>query len=323
METIPQPAGEKHIERTSSEVPDTEPLFLRRLNDLPPHMKTYQEELACAKAIEAGLFAREKLECFVYAPEFRQDLQTIAERGDAAFNHFVMSGILLSRSIANKYISVANTSYYSRMDLYQDAHIGLIRAVRGWDYAKGNRFSSYAKLTISGTVMKALSARQTGDHHDYEFIQAFRNTQNALQERLGRAATYAEIEDELGWNADQRRRHRTLMQPTIDVNGTVPWDGSGIELGDVLVDDYAGTPEDVLDSMQEPHQIIHTVCEMLDERSARILLLRHGLIDGQKRQIKEIGEQEGIHFMTVSRIIQKAYKVLRTSDELRALLNEK
>jgi RNA polymerase primary sigma factor len=109
--------------------------YLREIGRIP--LLTAVEEVELARAVEAGLFADEKLlHTFDLKPEDRRDLHVLVLRGQAAKRKLIEANLRLVVSIAKRYIGRG----MSILDLVQEGNLGLIRAVEKFDYARGYKF---------------------------------------------------------------------------------------------------------------------------------------------------------------------------------------
>ncbi|MYS85837.1 sigma factor, partial [Embleya scabrispora] len=93
-----------------------------------------EQEVSIAKRIEAGLFALEKLDSEPgLTPQFRHELELVAEDGKRAKNHLLEANLRLVVSLAKRYTGRGMLF----LDLIQEGNVGLIRAVEKFDYTKG------------------------------------------------------------------------------------------------------------------------------------------------------------------------------------------
>jgi RNA polymerase primary sigma factor len=111
-----------------SGVEDAVHLWMYQLRSTP--LLSEKEEVALAKRIEKG--------------------------DEKAINQMIEANLRLVVSVAKKYRRY-NESVVSLSDLIQEGNIGLIRAVRKFDYRKGYRFSTYATYWIRQAITRALS----------------------------------------------------------------------------------------------------------------------------------------------------------------------
>lgn len=129
--------------------------YLRRLSDY--RLLTAEQEVELAHEIEAGLFAAQLLAGGALRPgQDARELRTIVLLGrqasDALFH-------------ANLRLVVSTARHYTRRgldfeDLIQEGNLGLHRAVRRFDFARGCRFSTHATGYIRNAISGAV-ANQT------------------------------------------------------------------------------------------------------------------------------------------------------------------
>ena len=128
-------------------------IYLREIGRVP--LLTAEDEVELAKAIEAGLFADEKLAGGQPCRGARQaELSLLAAEGLRAKQRLIEANLRLVVSIAKRYIGRG----LSFLDLIQEGNLGLIRAVEKFDYTKGYKFSTYATWWIRQAITKALAA---------------------------------------------------------------------------------------------------------------------------------------------------------------------
>lgn len=190
-------------------------------------------------------------------------------------------------------------------DLIQAAHLGLVKAVNGFDPQRGRDFLAYAVPTISGEVKRHFRD-QGWDIRPPRRVQELRSeverAAGELMQTLGRAPRLSEIADHLGAaeddvvecvaSADLYHVH-SLDAPVGGADDVV--------VGDTLgeVDRTIATIEDVLS--------VRPLLDRLSPRDRRILALRY--FSGWTQQ--QIADDVGVTQMQVSRLITKALRRLR------------
>ena len=129
--------------RTVPDPEDLEALYLKQIGQYP--LLSAEEEAEVAQRIEAGLYADHLLGLGRYSTRReRHELERVRADGRTAFNQMVASNLRLVVSIAKKY----SRSKVDFLDRIQEGNLGLVRAVQKFDYARGNKFSTYATWWI-------------------------------------------------------------------------------------------------------------------------------------------------------------------------------
>jgi RNA polymerase primary sigma factor len=150
---------------------------------------TAEQEVDLAKRIEAGLFAEHKLDTDPdLSPEFRRDLELVAEDGRRAKSHMLEANLRLVVSVAKKY----SDRGLSLLDVVQEGNLGLIRAVEKFDYTKGYKFSTYAMWWIRQAIQRGFadSARTIRlPVHVLEMLSKLSRVERDMHQRLGREPT--------------------------------------------------------------------------------------------------------------------------------------
>ena len=138
-------------EEPCAESSDAIRLYLKNIVGVP--MLSAEEETALFKTIEAG-----------------------GKEGDAALARVVEANLRLVVSVVKRYMNRG----MEFLDLVPEGNMGLMRAVAGFDYHKGCRFSTYATWWMLNKVMKpqtkmgamvshtSLSEPYSKDFHDNE-----------------------------------------------------------------------------------------------------------------------------------------------------------
>jgi RNA polymerase sigma factor (sigma-70 family) len=130
-------------------------IYLREIGRVP--LLTAEDEVELAKAIEAGLFAEEKLGGGIpMLGAIHGDLELLVGEGIRAKQRLIEANLRLVVSIAKRYIGRGLVF----LDLIQEGNLGLIRAVEKFDYTRGYKFSTYATWWIRQAITRAIADQQ-------------------------------------------------------------------------------------------------------------------------------------------------------------------
>ncbi len=283
-------------------------IYLREIGKVP--LLTAQDEVELAKAIEAGLFAREMMQggCKVVgAGPSGAELAMIADQGDRARQRLIEANLRLVVSIAKRYIGRGMVF----LDLIQEGNLGLIRAVEKFDYTKGYKFSTYATWWIRQAITRAIADQARTIRipvHMVETINKMARIQRQLHQDLGREPTPAEVADEMGIPADRVAEIQRIAQEPVSLQAPIGEEDS--DLGDFIEDADAVVPMEAAAFMMLQDQL-EQVLDTLSPREQRIIQLRFGLIDGHPRTLEEVGRDFGVTRERIRQIESKTLVKLR------------
>ena len=193
--------------------------------------------------------------------------------------------------------------YYGRglepEDLYQLACVGFIKAVRGFDPALGNEFSTYAVPKIAGEIRRFL--RDDGavkvSRAVKERAMRVRRIQSELESRLGRSPGVSELAAAAGLTPEEVA---ACEQAEISVDSLERELSGGGRLGDLIGDEGMEERTCLYLSLEE-------ALETLPERERQVIALRYAR-DMTQQQVSRI---IGVSQVQVSRIEKRAIEKLR------------
>jgi RNA polymerase primary sigma factor len=287
-------------------------IYLREIGRVP--LLTAQDEVDLAKAIEAGLFAEEKLHggCPEPAGNGRSgaelaELALLAADGMRAKQRLIEANLRLVVSIAKRYIGRGLVF----LDLIQEGNLGLIRAVEKFDYTKGYKFSTYATWWIRQAITRAIADQARTIRipvHMVETINKMARIQRQLHQDLGREATPDEIAAEMGLSADRVAEIQRIAQEPVSLQSPIGEEDS--DLGDFIEDADAVVPMEAAAFIMLQDQL-EQVLDNLTIREQRIIQLRFGLTDGHPRTLEEVGREFGVTRERIRQIESKTLAKLR------------
>ncbi len=284
-------------------------IYLREIGRVP--LLTAQDEVDLAKAIEAGLFAEEKLQGGSPSSECRgaelAELALLAAEGMRAKQRLIEANLRLVVSIAKRYIGRGLVF----LDLIQEGNLGLIRAVEKFDYTKGYKFSTYATWWIRQAITRAIADQARTIRipvHMVETINKMARIQRQLHQDLGREATPEEIAVEMGLSADRVAEIQRIAQEPVSLQSPIGEEDS--DLGDFIEDADAVVPMEAAAFIMLQDQL-EQVLDNLTIREQRIIQLRFGLTDGHPRTLEEVGREFGVTRERIRQIESKTLAKLR------------
>jgi RNA polymerase primary sigma factor len=284
-------------------------IYLREIGRVP--LLTAQDEVELAKAIEAGLFAEEKLQGgYPRAGHHGAQLAELAllgADGMRAKQRLIEANLRLVVSIAKRYIGRGLVF----LDLIQEGNLGLIRAVEKFDYTKGYKFSTYATWWIRQAITRAIADQARTIRipvHMVETINKMARIQRQLHQDLGREATPEEIAAEMGLPPDRVAEIQRIAQEPVSLQSPIGEEDS--DLGDFIEDADAVMPMEAAAFIMLQDQL-EQVLDTLTVREQRIIQLRFGLTDGHPRTLEEVGREFGVTRERIRQIESKTLAKLR------------
>lgn len=269
---------------------DSLKLWWRRIQQYP--LLTGEREIALAKRIEQG------------------DHQ--------AFNEMVECNLRLVANIARKCQRHAGPAL-SLADLIQEGSLGLIRAVKKFDYRKGYRFSTYASYWIRQAVMRSIAEQGRSIRLPVHMVESVSRTDRAraaLTQELHRPPTKQELASHL--RISERKvediTEKVAEPMSLDV---IVGDEEESAIVDFIEDLRAPSPVDcaTLIALREE---VERALTCLSAREAEVLSLRFGLGgNGQSKTLDEVGLQLCLTRERIRQIEKMALKRLKCLTPLR------
>jgi RNA polymerase primary sigma factor len=314
-EAMPVIATPDDVDLSAIDIDDSISLYLKEIGRIP--LLTAEQEVSLAKRMEAGKYAKRNLSTNGrLGEEERDDLHWTIRDGQAAQEHLIKANSRLVVSVAKKYVGRG----VPFLDLIQEGNIGLIRAVKKFDYRRGYKFSTYATWWIRQAVTRAIADQGRTIRvpvHMYEQINRLARVSRQLVQELGRDPTVEEIAVELGVGAKKVERTIKVSQRPLSLEMPVGEEDDSF-LGDFIEDSDAPSPTDQA-SQQLLRDQIDDIFVSLTPREVRILQLRFGLVDGYSYTLEEVGKKFGVTRERIRQIEAQALGRLRHPSRSRKL----
>ncbi|MDH5507800.1 MAG: sigma-70 family RNA polymerase sigma factor [Anaerolineae bacterium] len=291
-----------------SEFVDSVGLYLKEMSRVP--LLSNVEEVAIAKRIEQARTAERQLKKLNgrTPEEDKLVLETIIEDGRLAREHLIQANTRLVVSIAKKYVGRG----VPFLDLIQEGNLGLMKAVKKYDYHRGFRFSTYATWWIRQTITRSIADQGRTIRvpvHMIDRIRLLYKTAHILEQRLGRPPGVEELAEAMEIDTGKVQWMLRVSWLPLSLESPVG-DEEDSELGMFVEDQTTPSPSDTA-----IHNLLSSKVEevlaTISPREARILRLRFGLENGRSYTLEEVGEKFGLTRERIRQIEGKALRRLR------------
>jgi len=219
-------------------------------------------------------------------------------------------------SIAKRYLNRG----LSFLDVIQEGNLGLMKAVDRFQFRRGFKFSTYATWWIRQAITRAIA-----DHgrtirlpvHVIESLNRLEKERKALRTETGREPTPDEIAGRLKLPVSKVRLLLDAQKTPYSLEMKIGEDG-GTELGDVIQDRAARTPEDTAIQGDLSNEVERAL-EPLSDREKEVLRLRYGLGQDREYTLEEIGRRLSVTRERVRQIESRALQKLRSAKHREAI----
>ncbi|NBR67861.1 MAG: sigma-70 family RNA polymerase sigma factor [Actinobacteria bacterium] len=258
------------------------------LNDIGKvALLTAEDERELSKAIEAGREAQKRIDKGERSAALRRDVRNAA----AAKDRFIRANLRLVVSIARRYPLPQGMDL---LDLIQEGNLGLEHAVDKFDWRRGFKFSTYATFWIRQAIGRALDQKAS-------LIRIPGDRSATLRAALRQGSGDAE-----GLDSQNAELHRLTTPVSLDK--TIGDDGDAT-LGDLVPNDDVG-PEDAVMALVD-NDLLDNLLGTLDERARYAVEARFGMIDGERKSFRQVGEELGVTAEAARRLVSRAVESLR------------
>ena len=181
-------------------------------------------------------------------------------------------------------------------DLINEGNLGLMKAIKNFDWGKDLRFISYAVWWVKQSILQSLN----------DNARTIRLPVNVVQD-LHKAKK--EIENTGGKLADKFQNLPSMIDLDMNIND------EGDTLVDIIKNDDADMPDEVFNSKDMLKQKLFEIINILDEREKVIIGDYFGLT-GTPRTLEDIGSDFDLTKERVRQIKEKALRKLRNESSV-------
>lgn len=211
------------------------------------------------------------------------------------------------------------------LDLINEGNLGLIKAAKRFDEARGYRFISYAVWWIRQAIAQALAEQSRVVRLPISRVNTLyeiRRVSDALEQELERAPSPEEIAEYLQMDDDKVAEALGLAKKQISLDASLMDEGEDTLL-EFLEDNERKAPDEIINP-ESRREAIDEALKTLTKREAEVIRLYFGIGKDRTHSLTEIGGKFNISRERVRQVKVKAIRKLRhnsRSKKLRVFLS--
>ncbi len=224
-------------------------------------------------------------------------------------NAVVLENYGLVQRLANRVASTYGLpTGMEAADLVSHGVLGLVEAWERFDPDRGVPFEAYAVPRVRGAIVDAIRRIDWVPRKVRARARRLDEAQATLTNKLGRAPSRDELEEQVGSDATQTKRSRlpaTLLALDSTVGGSA--DGDGNVVGDMLADAHVEQPGSAIMDAELRRQLMGAL-NRLNEREKLIVTLYYF----QGVPLADIAKILGVTESRVSQLHMRALQTMRS-----------
>ncbi len=235
----------------------------------------------------------------------KAELAKIIKTGEEARQKLIKSNLRLVISIARKYMDRSKSLML--LDLIQEGNLGVIRAVKKFDWQKGVQFSTYATLWINQFIKEALNEQARTIRipgYMVRKISKYEMIRKNLSDELGREPLVEEIALEMGLKVEKIHNIRKVIVKIVSL--------------EYLIFKEEIFPLEDSDNLSLKG-IFQQAFTKLTKQEQEVISMRFGLEDEVMHTLTEIGKKFGLTRERIRQIEVNALKKLQNDKEINKL----
>lgn len=276
---------------------------------LPPHILESMDTVKSCRRLTGAVSDGAIVEAL---EPFRSELvvrwRVVHARHHEVSQRMVECNLRLVVSIARKYLGRG----LPLLDLIQDGNVGLMEAVKRFDYRRGRKFSTYATWWIRQAILRAIADRGRMIRLPIHRVDAVRRVERARDRYLtlvGEEPTPTEISAEVELSPEQTEELLQDAMPVMSLDMPILDDETGT-MGDTLPDtEQEALEERTVASVLAEKAVSAVAC--LPDRERKIIELRYGLCGNEPRTLADVGRNMGISRERARQLEERGLRMLR------------
>ena len=230
--------------------------------------------------------------------------------GARAREEFIEANLRLVVSVAKKYMNRG----LALLDLIQAGNIGLMRAVDGFDYRRGFKFSTYATPWIRAAIIRAIADQARTIRIPVYMIETCNTLNSAMQtltRKLGREPTPQELAEQANLSMSEIRHVQEIPAQPVSLNAPVDDDES--QRDHVIEGPKAFDPAAQIEAADLRRRVDSSL-EKLSPKEQAVIRMRFGIDDGAEATVAEVARRFSLTRERVRQIEAAAFRKLRAFD---------